>query len=338
MEEISRAFYSGEPGSLASEKVFRKNHPEFDKNLVKQFFQDNEVVRRYYGRKRPSKKFAQQMVSYYPLDRVHVDLADFRKKSRRYKYCFTAVCCYTKFLVAIAIRNKNAGTVLEAFKVLHETIVGLRPLTNGHTLFVTDAGREFHNKHLRKYFKKRKDVTFHIARSSLSKAFLAERTNRTLRGKLELLCQHDRSRRWYQHLPAAVESHNRTPRSELGDCTPMEAVRLKRRFVSHMLKQRSKRTLTEILEQMAWGVNRAGLHRGDFVRLTKRVKWPGKGSEQPKIGEEIFKISHLKLPSLNKPKSFPYYRLRDLNGAKVSRLFRRHELVKVSRESLHHPN
>ena len=337
MEEIVEAYYSGGAGALSSEKTFRRAHPEFDKGLVKQFFRDNEVTRQFYGRQNPNKTYASSMVAYYPFERVHVDLADFRKKKTVYRLCFTAICCYSRFVIGIAIRNKNAVTVMEAFQALYDRIRELRPMNNLHTTFITDAGREFTNRHLKKMFEKHSDVSFHIARSSLSKAFLAERTNRTLRRKIALLSLQQPRVAWYDHLSTALFSCNETQRRELGDCSPIQAVHLDPQFVQHMREQRTKIPLGKTFQLALKAAERAGLVKGDYVRKKLAKKWTEKGSELPKIGTEVFKIASLKLPNVNKPRAYPYYRLQTLRGNKLRRLYQRHELVLVNPQSIHHP-
>lgn len=338
MEEIKRAYYSNGGGALGSEKTFRRAFPEFDKGLVKRFFRDQEVVRQFYGRKNPSKTYNQRMIAYYPFERIHVDLADFRKKHHRFKYMFTAACCFTRFVIAIAIRNKNAETVMNAFQVLYDKIRELRPMSSLHTTFITDAGKEFTNRRLKNMFGRHADVSFHIARSSLSKAFLAERTNRTLRRKIALLSLQQPKVAWFEHLSTALYSYNETRRSELGDCSPIQAVHLDPQFVSFMGGQRTKLPLTQKLKLALKGAKKAGLVKGDYVRRKLARKWTEKGSELPKIGTKVFRIAAIKLPSLNKPLAYPYYRLVTLGGHKVQRLYQRHELVLVDPNSIHHPD
>ena len=337
MEDIRRTYFSAKAGALGSEKAFRRAHPQLDKRLVKQFFRDNVAVRQYYGRKNPSKVYAMRMVAYYPFERVHVDLADFRKKKRRFHYCFTAVCCFTRFVVAFAIKDKSAKTVKEAFRVLHDRIRELRPLGDLHTTFITDAGREFTNRHLKRMFQNVSDVSFHVARSSLSKAFLAERTNRTLRRKIQLLTLNQPQTGWFDHLSTALFSYNETKKDVLGGCSPVQAVHLNATFVSHMAQQRSKFSLDQNLEFMGQAAHKAGLAKGDYVRKALRLKRFAKGSEQPRIGTEIFRVVGLKLPNLSKSLAYPYYRISTLRGSKVRRLFQRHELVRVDPDSVHHP-
>lgn len=338
MEEIAQAYFSGGGGALSSEKTFRRAHPEFDKGLVKRFFRDQDVVRQFYGRTNPNKTYASGMVAYYPFERVHVDLADFRKRKKPFKYSFTAACCFTRFVIAIAIRNKNAQTVMDAFQVLYDRIKELRPLNSLHTTFITDAGKEFTNRHLKNKFRRHSDVSFHIARSSLSKAFLAERTNRTLRRKIALLSLQQPRVAWFNHLSTALYSYNETKRRELGDCSPIQAVHLDPQFVDYVREKRTKLALGQTFKLALEAAKKAGLVKGDYVRKKSVIKWTEKGSELPKIQTQVFRIGAVKLPNLNKPRAYPYYRLVTLSGHKVRRLYQRHELVLVDRQSIHHPD
>ena len=89
---------------------------------------------------------------------------------------------------------------------------------------------------------------------------------------------------------------------------------------------------------MAKGISKAGLEKGDYVRTILKVKQFAKGSEVPKIGTKLYVVYHVKLPNIMKPLSYPYYRVRDLAGNKIPRLYQRHELVKVDRASHLHPS
>ena len=338
MEAIEKAYYSGGAGALASQKVFLREHPQFDKRQVEQFFRDNEVVRQFYGRRKSIKKYGTRMVAYYPFQRVHVDLADFRNTRTRFHYCLIAICNYSKFLMVMALKKKSSEVVASALLEIYEKICNLRAMANLTTLFITDAGREFNNSLIRKTFKRRRNVFFHIARSSTSKAFLAERMIGTLRRRLPLLALHDNTRKpWFEHLTSALYSYNQTKQAGLGDCTPIQAAPLHPRFVQRVIAQRSELSLDKVLEQMAQGISKAGLQKGDYVRTVLQARLFAKGSKVPKIGTKLYIVYHIKLPNINKPLSYPYYRIRDLEGRKVRRLYQRHELVKVDPASRHHP-
>ena len=339
MDVVENAYYGGGPGALSSQDVFLRAHPEFNKDDVAQFFRDNVTIRKFYGRKKTNKKYGTRMVAYYPFQRVHVDLADFRNVSKRFQYCLIAVCNYSKFLMVIALKNKSAKIVVQALVEIYDKIRNLLAMDNLTTLFISDAGREFNNELVRSTFKRHQNVSFHIARSSLSKAFQAERMIGTLRQKLQLLSLHNTKRKpWYEYLTPILYSYNQTVQSSLGGCTPLQAAALHPNFIKHVVAQRSKYRLDHILAQMAKGISKAGLEKGDYVRTILKVKQFAKGSEVPKIGTKLYVVYHVKLPNIMKPLSYPYYRVRDLAGNKIHWLYQRHELVKVDKASHLHPS
>jgi len=76
----------------------------------------------------------------YPAVRWSVDLCGEFPVSNGYKYIFTAICPFSKYAIAVPIRNKNAETVA---RVIVERIV----LQWGYpTLILSDGGGEFENE------------------------------------------------------------------------------------------------------------------------------------------------------------------------------------------------
>jgi transposase InsO family protein len=74
-------------------------------------------------------------------DRLHVDLTGPHPTSRQgHVYILTAIDAYTRYLVAVSIRNKTATTVASA--LIEHVFLPLR----AYRCLVSDQGREFCNE------------------------------------------------------------------------------------------------------------------------------------------------------------------------------------------------
>lgn len=84
----------------------------------------------------------------------------------------------------------------------------------------SDRGGEFKNRQLLNYLKN-EGVRIFFANQN-SKASIAERVIRTIRGRLYRYFQKERTHRYIDVLPDVVENYNSTPHRSLGGLTPKE--------------------------------------------------------------------------------------------------------------------
>lgn len=119
----------------------------------------------------------------------------------------------SKYLRIVALKQKSARDVLNGIKQVFESGVKCQTLR-------CDRGGEFRYRLLLNYLKN-EGVRIFFANQN-SKASIAERVIRTIRGRLYRYFQKERTHRYIDVLPDVVENYNSTPHRSLGGLTPKE--------------------------------------------------------------------------------------------------------------------
>lgn len=103
-----------------------------------------------------------------------VEMQPYAKLNKGYRYIMTMINCFTKFALAVPLKDK---TGLEVVKAL-EPILAKHKMKN----FQTDDGKEWFNKHVSKLINKYN--INHYSTYSRLKASIVERFNRTLKSRM----------------------------------------------------------------------------------------------------------------------------------------------------------
>ncbi len=98
-------------------------------------------------------------------------MREFSKENDGYNYLLTVIDCFSKYALAIPIRNKTAEEIIKSFDYIFKE---RKPLK-----LQTDKGKEFINKKFQS-FSKEHNVEWFSTDSEL-KASIVERFNRTLK-------------------------------------------------------------------------------------------------------------------------------------------------------------
>jgi len=145
-----------------------------------------------------------------PHDQFQVDLADVSnvaKENDGVHFLLVAIDCFTRKAFVFALANKKASTVYDALKDLVEN--------EKMNFLQTDDGSEFTNAKVQKLLKDH-DIEWFSTRGSNTKAAMAERFIRTLRGRLGRLADSTGSERYISDLEKIVENYNNTKHSSTG--------------------------------------------------------------------------------------------------------------------------
>jgi len=114
---------------------------ELEKKL-KHFYTENAVLRQFYGTSKiPRNKTVRNAVAAYPLERLHIDLAEFTAKHGKsdYRYLLVAVDNYSRYAFGVPLKSKRAGEMREAAENLLDQLRPFRHLTmSKHSLFMSD--------------------------------------------------------------------------------------------------------------------------------------------------------------------------------------------------------
>ena len=228
-----------------------------------------------------------------------VDMSKYSKYNRGIKYLLTCIDVFSKYAYVIPLKNKNADSMLDAFKKLFRKT---KYVANLHT----DDGSEFKNKKVQRYFKQRK--INHYSTFSEFKASVVERFNRTLKNKLFRIFTHTNSYKYLNVLKSVLKSYNASKHRTTG-YAPEEVTP----------------DLEPIIFEKVYGYKMATNYKfdiGDQVRISKTKRTFRKGY-LPNWTDEVFCIYKRfgTIPAT--------YVLRDLKGTNIKGRFYEQELQKI---------
>ena len=92
LKEVRRRYFDS---GLSSQQKFIRQNPDLSPKIVARFFQENSVVRKYYGYKNKNHKAQPTLDANYVGDRVHLDLMYFTTTIGK-PWVALAICCYSR--------------------------------------------------------------------------------------------------------------------------------------------------------------------------------------------------------------------------------------------------
>jgi hypothetical protein len=145
--------------------------PNKDKKSLKKFYQEDVVLRQYYGRPQPKKMAQRNAVSYFALDRCHLDLADFKDEYGSARYGLVAIDNFSRYLWVLPVDKKNVVAMKKVLGDLFKQMkVFQRYPCQSSCHYMSDFGLEFKSGQVVNFIKSRgHNITF--LASSRSKAF-----------------------------------------------------------------------------------------------------------------------------------------------------------------------
>ncbi|GFT68691.1 uncharacterized transposon-derived protein F54H12.3 [Trichonephila clavipes] len=143
------------PGSFGGvEALFKATGGKFSRKDIKKWLSAKDSYTLHKPIKKKFKKnrvLVSRMNQQYQADLV--DMQSLSKFNDGYRYLLTCICVLSKYAWAIPLHDKNAKTVVSAFKQIFSERVPLK--------LQTDAGKEFTNKLFQNYLKKEENRIFH---------------------------------------------------------------------------------------------------------------------------------------------------------------------------------
>lgn len=336
---------STKPGALYSLSRLKKVQGlHFSPEQLQRFYRENDTLRQFYGVPNlPKRKIVRNGYACFPLERVHIDLCEMTKQQGKseYKYILFAIDNFSRYVFYVLLKSKQSQQMEQAAQDLLAQMKPYRKLSfNQTTVFMSDLGTEFITT-FKNVLDQNKHAFVNLATSE-SKAFYAERFIRTFRTLLKvkqisLDLQEKDNEDWASILPDIVKTYNNTPHKSLGFKAPLDFITLRSSAVkqaNHTKPSVSKQAFFKALQSYE---KKKPFHVGDYVNITlTRKNIFSKGSEQTKVGLEIFKIAKIRPPILNTAK-LAYYFLEDLTGKQITGGFYENNLVLIPPSSKRHP-
>jgi transposase InsO family protein len=318
-ECLNRLYYDlKHPASFGSIKTLfefaKREHPSIKLKDVKEWL-SGQIS---YTLHRPARKnfirnkiYVNHINEQFQADLV--DMQEFSRQNKGYKYILTVIDCLSKYLWAFPLKSKTATTVIESFrKIFRER----KPLK-----IQTDRGKEFDNAQF-KSFCRSVDVKYFTSKDAKIKCSIVERVNRTLKEKMFRYFTARGTRNYIDILDNLVESYNKRWHTSIR-MKPIDVNESNERLVFRNLY--GARNLKEIYLKNQ--TERNQLNAGATVRKKYDLSKFDRGY-YPNWTDQTFKV----FKSLEKVGK-PQYIIEDYEGSKSARRYYREELQPVSSET-----
>ena len=254
-------------------------------------------------------KFPRQKIIVKHINEIHstdlVDMTQYSKINKGYKYIFTNIDVFSKIAYAFPIKSKKIQDIKPCFEKIFKN--------NKPNFIWSDREPAFLSKEMQQFFKDN-DVKIYHTNSHL-KAVIIERFNRSLRELMLKEFVKNNNTVWYNILPKLIKIYNNRYHSTI-KMKPIQVNKSNERYIKqnvYTYDKTSKNSKFKI---------------GDLIRISlKRRAIFGKASSNIKWSEELFKIH-----SINRSNVISY-KIKDLNDNIIDGIFYEKELHKTKNNS-----
>ena len=254
-------------------------------------------------------KFERQKIIVNYINEIHstdlVDMSQYSRMNREYKYIFTNNDVFSKIAYAYPIKSKKIQDIKACFEKIFEK--------NKPKYIWSDKEPAFLSKEMQQFFKNN-NIKIYYTNSHL-KAVVIERFNRSLR---ELMMKHftkNNNTIWYNILPKLIKIYNNRYHSTI-KMKPIQVNKNNEKYIKENIY-----TYDKISKNPKFKIN-------DLVRISlKTRKIFDKPSANIKWSEELFKIH-----SINRSNVITY-KIKDLNNEILEGIFYEKELQKTKNTS-----
>lgn len=313
VKKLEKIYYNPKHSASFStvDKLYKAAGREIPKKIVTEWLMGQAT----YTRHRPKRvRFQRNCYIVSNIAELYeADLGIFPEEYARYndgvKYLLLVIDCFSKFMFVEPLKRKTTEAVIAAFKnIFKRSSVRCQRLQ-------TDSGGEFLSKKFSQ-FMKLNDIKFNTTKNPDTKACIAERAIRTLKGKLYKYLSYANTFRYVDVLDDIVNSYNNTYHRTI-KMTPSE-VNDKNILQVHKNIRESQMASVKILKKP----KKPKFKVGDYVRISNERTVFKKGFT-PGFSEELFKITSVAL------RTPVVYYIEDLAGEEISGTFYEPELQKV---------
>ena len=215
--------------------------------------------------KKQKTKIGGHMLAFFENEKWLMDLLDmqnFKYSNRGNRYILIVCDVFSRKGYAIPLKNKNADTVLNAFKEIVNN--------NGHPAkLISDNGSEFLNHQMKTYldskhiFHETNEVGYHKALGVID-AF-----SRTIKNKIYKSFTDNNNTGWVNELPRLVKGYNNSPHQALLGLTPND-VKNHSEVIEKLNTLKNLRTRAQTTKFKVGQIVRKKLARGNFTKGYKR--------------------------------------------------------------------
>lgn len=323
METLLRKIYydiSSPAGLGGVDKLYReakKHDSRVTLTDVREFLKTSRV---YTLHKLQNKKFQREhVVAGGPKKILSADLADLShlmKANKGNRYLLVCVDVFSRYMSVVPIQRKNSKNMVQALSTILD-----KPLSRGYSRLFCDRGKEFYNKLVQNYLRK-KHIVLYSVYSQETKASVCERAIQTLKHKIYRYLTAHNTLRYLEALTTLVTTYNRSPHKGLKGKTPLEI---------HMLTDPEEwRKQFRLMYKSPSKVKKrisSTLDIGDLVRVVSSNR-----SERFTTGysyknsEELFYIKNIRRSKLG----LTTFELEDWSKEPIKGIFYREELIPVT--------
>ena len=250
-------------------------------------------------------KFGRKKLIVNHIDEIHsndlVDMTQYSKINRGYKYIFTNIDVFSKIAYAFPLKSKKIQDIKACFQKIFK---------NNKPKFIwSDKEPAFFSKEMQLFFKNNNVKIYHT--NSHLKAVIVERFNKSLRELMMKEFVKNNNTVWYNILPKLIKIYNNRHHSTIKRA-PIEVNKNNEKYIKENIYTYNKTTKIPKFKI------------GDLVRISlKRRPIFDKASADIKWSEELFKIH-----SINKSNVITY-KIRDLNDEIIKGIFYERELQRT---------
>ena len=253
-------------------------------------------------------KFERQKVIVNHINEIHssdlVDMTQYSKMNRDYKYIFTDIDVFSKIAYAFPLKSKKIQDIKACFEKIFQK--------NKPKYIWSDKGSSFFSKEMQLFFKDNNVKIYHT--NSHLKAVIVERFNRSSRELMMKEFVENNNTVWHI-LPKLIKIYNNRYHSTI-KMKHIQVNKNNEKYIKENIYTYNKTTKNPKFEI------------GDLVRISlKRRSIFDKPSSNIKWSEELFKIQ-----SINRSNVIAY-KIKDLNDNIIDGIFYEKELQKTKNTS-----
>ena len=250
-------------------------------------------------------KFERKKIIVNHINEIHstdlVDISQYSKINKGYKYIFTNIDVFSKIAYAYPIKPKKMQDIKPCFEKIFK---------NNKPKFIwSDKEPAFFSKEMQQFFKDNNVKIYHT--NSYLKAVVIERFNRSLRELMMKEFTKNNNTVWYNILPKLIKIYN----NRYHNTIKMKPNQVNKSNEKHI--KENIYTYNKTSKKPKFKIN-------DLVRISlKRRDLFDKPSANIKWSEELFKIHSIKKSNVIT------YKIKDLNDEIIEGIFYEKELQKT---------
>ena len=254
-------------------------------------------------------KFPRKKIIVNHINEIHstdlVDMSQYSKINKGYKYIFTNIDVFSKIAYAFPLKSKKIQDIKPCFEKI---------FNNNKPKFIwSDKESAFLSKEMQQFFKDNNVKIYHT--NSHLKAVVIERFNRSLRELMMKYFTKNNNTVWYNILPNLIKMYNNRYHSTI-KMKPIQVNKFNEKYIKENIYTYNK--TSKIPKFKINDLVRISLKRRDFFdKPSGNIKW----------SEELFKIH-----SINRSNVITY-KIKDLNNNIIEGVYYERELQKTKNTS-----